>query len=83
LGDAVEEFLIRAHIRLPNTPAAEPTVERPLTTYSATPATQGKSQARLLQKWKRYQQVQELHNQGTGIIKIARELGLARNTVRK
>lgn len=83
MGDAVEEFLIRAHIRLPDTPAAEPTPERPLTTYSATPATQGKSQARLLQKWKLYQQVQELHNQGTGIIKIAKELGLARNTVRK
>jgi len=42
LGDAVEEFLIRAHIRLPDAPAAEPTPERPLTTFSVTPAGQGK-----------------------------------------
>ena len=83
LGDAVEEFLIRAHIRLPDAPAAEPTPERPLTTFSVTPAGQGKSQARLLQKWKLYQRVQELHNQGRGVITMAVELGLARNTVRK
>lgn len=63
LGDAVEEFLIRAHIRLPETPATEPTPERPLTTFSATKASQGKSQARLLQKWKVYQRVQELHRE--------------------
>src|SRR6266852_2447214 len=83
LGDAVEEFLIRAHIRLEDAPAAEPTPERPLTTFSVTPAGQGKSQARLLQKWKLYQRVQELHNQGRGVITMAVELGLARNTVRK
>jgi transposase len=83
LGDAVEEFLIRARVRLVDTPALEPTIERPLTNSSATPGSQGKSQARLLQKWKLYQQVQELHNQGIGIIKIAIQLGLARNTVRK
>lgn len=83
LGDAVEDFLIRTRIRLVETPAMEPTVERPLTNYSATPGSQGKSQARLLQKWKLYQQVQELHSQGVGIIKIGIQLGLARNTVRK
>lgn len=83
LGDAVEEFLIRTHIRLVETPAKEPTVERPLTNYSATPSCQGKSQARLLQKWKLYQQVKALHEQGMGTQKIAIELGLARNTVRK
>src|SRR6266496_2363101 len=58
LGDAVEEFLIRAHIRLPETKANAPTPEHPLTTFSATKASQGKSQARLLQKWKLYQRVQ-------------------------
>ncbi len=63
LGDAVEEFLIRAHIHLPDTPAAEPTPERPLTTFSVTPAGQGKSPARLLQKWNLYQRVQELHRE--------------------
>jgi zinc-finger of transposase IS204/IS1001/IS1096/IS1165/Transposase len=50
LGDGVEAFLIRAHIRLPATPAAEPTPERPLSSFSTTPAGQGKSQARLLRK---------------------------------
>jgi len=79
----VEEFLIRTHIRLPDTPAAEPTPERPLTTFSATKASQGKSQARLLSKWKRYQQVQELHSQGMSLRAIADHLDLARNTVRK
>ncbi|MBO0790392.1 MAG: ISL3 family transposase [Ktedonobacteraceae bacterium] len=83
LGQAVEEFLIRTHVRLVKTPTQEPTVERPLTSYSTTPDCQGKSQARLLQKWKLYQRVQELHGQGMGIIKIGIELGLARNTVRK
>lgn len=83
LSDAVENFLIRTRIRLVETPAMVPTVERPLTSYSATPGSQGKSQARLLQKWKLYQRVQELHEQGVGIIKTAKELGLARNTVRK
>ena len=43
LGQAVEEFLIRTHIRLVETPAQEPTLERPLTSYSATPGCQGKS----------------------------------------
>jgi len=83
LGDAVEEFLIRTRIRLPDAPLAEPTPERPLTSYSATPAGQGKSQARLLRKWKLYQQVQELHAQGMSLRAIADQLDLARNTVRK
>lgn len=83
IGQAVEEFLIRTHVRLVETPAQEPTIERPLTSYSATPGCQGKSQARLLQKWKLYQRVQELHTRGMGIIKIGVELGLARNTVRR
>lgn len=83
LGDAVEEFLIRAQIRLPEPKAVHPTPECPVTTFSATPSSQGKSARRLLQKWKLYQRVQELHRHGMGIIKIGVELGLARNTVRK
>ncbi len=83
VGDAVEEFWIRTHIRLAETPAMEPTVERPLTNYAATPGGQGKSQARLLQKWNRSPRVQELQGQGLGILKIAKELGRARTTVRK
>jgi len=55
LGDAVEDFLIRARLRLPDAPVTEPSLERPLTSFSATRASQGKSQARLLRKWKLYQ----------------------------
>lgn len=83
LGEAVEGFLIRTRIRLPDAKTVEPTLERPLTSYSATPAGQGKSQARLLRKWRLYQHVQELHAQGMSLRAIADQLALARNTVRK
>src|SRR6266704_4942317 len=86
LGDAVEEFLIRAHIRLEDGKAPlEERQERdkPLSSFSATPASQRKSQARLLRKWKLYQQVQQLHTSGMSLRKIGEELGVARNTVRK
>ncbi len=86
LGDAVEEFLIRAHIRLEDAKAApekEHVPDKPLSSFSATPACQRKSQARLLRKWKLYQRVQELHAGGMSLRKIGEELGLARNTVRK
>jgi hypothetical protein len=87
LGEAVEAFLIRAHIRLPpttTTPATPeradaasnaPTLERPLTTYSATPAQQGKTQARLLRKWKLYQRIHELQEGGMSLRTIGEELG--------
>jgi transposase len=86
LGDAVEEFLIRNHIRLEdrNTSSGEcQNSDKPLSSFSATPASQRKSQARLLRKWKLYQRVQELHASGMSLRKIGEELGLARNTVRK
>ena len=83
LGKAIEDFLIRARIRLPEKNIPEPTQERPLTTYSATPAQQGRTQARLLRKWKLYERIQELHAAGMSLRKIGEELGLARNTVRK
>lgn len=83
LGEALEAFLVREHIRLPAAPEAESTAERPLTSFSATPAGQGKSQARLLGKWKLSQQVHELHAQGMSLRAIAEYLSLARNTVRK
>jgi len=79
LGDAVGEFLIRAHIRLPE---QGPAPDKPLSSFSATPACQQKSQARLLRKWKLYERVQELHAAGMSLRKIGEELGLARNTVR-
>jgi len=86
LGDAVEEFLIRAHIRLEDAGAVsekKPVPDKPLSSFSATPACQRKSQARLLRKWKLYERVQELHAVGMSLRKIGEELGLARNTVRK
>jgi transposase len=83
LGEAVETFLIRARIRLPETATDVPTPERPLTTYSATPAQQGRTQGRLLRKWKLYERIQELHQGGMSLRRIGEELGLARNTVRK
>jgi transposase len=87
LGDAVEEFLIRAHIRLQEpaleSSASQETLDKPLSSFSATPASQRKSQARLLRKWKLYERVQELHAAGMSLRKIGEELGLARNTVRK
>lgn len=83
LGEAVETFLIRTRIHLPKTATVVPTQERPLTTYSATPAQQGRTQGRLLRKWKLYERIQELHQGGMSLRKIGQELGLARNTVRK
>jgi transposase len=86
LGDAVEAFLIRRHIRLEDekaSPGECQMPDKPLSSFSATPASQHKSQARLLRKWKLYQRVQELHASGMSLRKIGEELGLARNTVRK
>ena len=86
LGDAVEEFLIRTHIRLPEQGAAsqkEQVPDKPLSSFSATPASQRKSQARLIRTWNLYQQVQHLHASGMSLRKIGEELGVARNTVRK
>src|SRR6266516_2869329 len=86
LGDAVEAFLIRAQIRLEPGKASSGKCQKPdhpLSSFSATPGCQRKSQARLLRKWKLYQRVQELHAAGMSLRKIGEELGLARNTVRK
>jgi len=83
LGEAVERFLIRTQAHLPETQPAEAGASPPLSSYSATPAQQGRTQARLLRKWKVYQRVKELHAEGMSLRRIGEELGLARNTVRK
>lgn len=89
LGEAVERFLIRTQTQLPGQEPAEtsslsePETPLPLSSYSATPAQQGRTQARLMRKWKLYQRVKELHAQGMSLRKIGEEMGLARNTVRK
>src|SRR6266536_4446351 len=86
LGDAVEAFLIRAQIRLDQGKASSGQChkpDQPLSSFSATPGSQCKSQTRLLRKWRLYQRVQELHATGMSLRKIGEEMGLARNTVRK
>jgi len=68
LGDAVEAFLIRRHIRLEDGKASSEEgqkPDKPLSSFSATPASQRKSQARLLRKWKRYQQVRSTATRAT------------------
>lgn len=88
LGEAVERFLIRTQTQLPEqeptetSSSPESETSSPLSSYSATPAQQGRTQARLMRKWKRYQRVKELHAQGMSLRKIGEEMGLARNTVR-
>jgi len=85
LGDAVEDFLVRAKIRLPEAEAQERSSdqkETSLPSFSTTPKRYQQTQARLLRKWEISQQVQALHRQGVSLIKIAAQLGLARNTVR-
>ena len=89
LGEAIEKFLLREHLQLPQASAqdaggqTEATLPQPLTSFSATPAKQGQTQARLLRKWKLYQRVQELHAEGMSLRKIGEAMGLARNTVRQ
>ena len=89
LGDAVERFLIRTQTHLPAPQFTKPeqpaeTIAKPvLSSYSATPAQQGRTQASLLRKWKVYERVKELHAEGMSLRRIGEELGLARNTVRK
>ena len=85
LGDAVEDFLVRAKIRLPQAEAQERSTDQKetfLPSFSTTPKRYQQTQARLLRKWEISQQVQALHRQGVSLIKIAAQLGLARNTVR-
>lgn len=106
LGQAVEAFLVRARVRIPNVPDAPPEVHSPdagsqcdgvesvlpsptlpvlrlRQSISATPLDLEQSQARLDRKWKLHQQVHSLRSQGLSLHQVAKEVGLARNTVRK
>lgn len=84
LGDAVEAFLIRARIRLPEAPPPEtelPAASVPTTARFPSTRNQRLAQARLQRKWEVIQRVQELQRHGVSLRQIARQLGLARNTV--
>ncbi len=89
LGEAVERFLVRTHTHLPEAgsqdqeKSASEEAPPPLTSYTATPAQQGRTQARLMRKWKVYQRIHELHAEGMSLRRIGEELSLARGTVRK
>jgi transposase len=84
LGDAVEAFLVRARIRLPEAAPTEtelPAAPVPVTARFTTPRGQQLAQARLQRKWEIVQHVQELHQHGVSLRQIAAQLNLARNTV--
>ena len=100
LGDAVESFLVRARVRVPDQvhsqyaesqcdvvesvlPAPIPPGLRLDPSISTTPLDLEQSQARLDRKWKLHQLVHSLRSQGLSLHQVAREVGLARNTVRK
>lgn len=96
LGEAVEAFLVRTHIRIPHdvpqevsSPDAESGNDtmlpplRLLPPISATPQSQQQSQDRLHRKWKLHEDVHVLRSQGLSLHQVAKEVGLARNTVRK
>jgi transposase len=86
IGDAVEAFLIRTRVRLPEAAPTEPELPSapvPATARFPTPRNQRLAHARLQRKWEVIQRVQELHQHGASSRQIARQLDLARNTVLK
>jgi transposase len=86
LAEHVEKAVARHHGCLPE-PATEPARTEPpadLDQLAVEAADRQAEQGRLVECTRqRYEQVQTLHAQGTGIKAIARELGLARETVRR
>lgn len=105
LGEAVERFLVRSHIRVPKAPFdARPddssgassctgfvnstNLTNPTAPPVRLPVSVGQrpaqhSQARLVHKWELHQQIHLLHSQGLSLHQITKDIGLARNTVRK
>jgi transposase len=103
LGEAVERFLVRSHIRvpdaLPDATASQPgnsspedfaNLTNPVTpsirssiSTSTRPRRLQRSQASLVRRWEQHQQIHLLRSQGLSLHQITRDIGLARNTVRK
>ncbi len=90
LGDAVEAFLARCQVRVPQEISSGDVKSRGdamrpplLPPVSISPQSQQQSQARLHRKWKLHQHVHALRSQGLSLHQVAKEVGLARNTVRK
>ncbi len=90
LGDAVDDYVKRKHIRIP---AAEPTEQSssvpslPLPAESSAPFVTSREQPESEQsrslRLDLWEQAHRLHEQGYGVRTIAKLLGLARNTVRR
>lgn len=99
LGEAVERFLVRSHIRVSeaapdaapdatscqpnNTLSANLAIPPTRPPISARPRRLQQSQARVNHKWELHQQIHLLHSKGLSLHQITKEIGLARNTVRK
>jgi transposase len=84
-GEAVEQFLTRTHIRLPEKPgkATEGDTEPAREPFPTSSPQKGKTPASLLRKWKLTQQIQQLQKSGMSVRHIAEERDLARGTVLK
>lgn len=89
IGDAVEEFLKRTRIRLPELPPATPSEEpseKPSLPSPLSPAQMHQveiSQERLACRQERCDQVKALHALGWSTVAIHEHLGLDRKTIRK
>lgn len=97
LGEAVQAFLVRTRSAVPDQLSCQdegsgcraglpgPPVTMPLVrpAISTTPLGLEQSQARLDRKWELHQRIHVLRSQGLSLHKVAKEFGLARNTVRK
>lgn len=108
LGEAVERFIVRSRIRVPdaapdvttcatscatscqptNTPSTDPADRanppfRPSVSAAARPRRLQQSQARLARRWELHQQIHLLRSRGLSVHQITKDMGLARNTVRK
>ncbi|HLZ57584.1 MAG TPA: ISL3 family transposase [Ktedonosporobacter sp.] len=89
IGDAVEEFLKRTRIRLPERPPVEPSqepVQIPSIEAALSPSEIRQaevSQQQLSRRQERCDQVKALHALGWSTMAIHEELGLDRKTIRK
>ncbi len=99
LGETVERFLVRSHIRVPKAAPkpqdeatscadlANPTNPTNLSVQLSVSSVERRliqhSQARLVLKWELHQQIHFLRSQGLSLHQITQDTGLARNTVRK
>lgn len=89
IGDAVEDFLKRTRVHLPEPPPPEPS-EEPVPLPSAPPSLSPSeirlaelSQERLARRQERCDQVKALHARGWSTTAIHEQLGLDRKTIRK